>query len=162
MGTSCCRILIYLNSSFMFAVSVFQVVRFHNSPCSGGGGGSSLNGTCYTEAECSQRGGDTAGGCAQGFGVCCTCEKYIPTKRLPLLNLNCKVRVGCGGSSSENCTYFSSGGGGVGAGSCVARICPRSTDICQVNINSLFLKKIEERISCCLKSFCTETWYGRS
>ena len=41
---------------------------FPNDPCSGG----TKNGTCYTQAECSQRGGTNAGSCAGGFGVCCT------------------------------------------------------------------------------------------
>ncbi len=27
--------------------------------------------------ECSTKGGVAAGGCAEGFGVCCTCKKKI-------------------------------------------------------------------------------------
>ena len=45
--------------------------RFKNDPCDA----TTKNGTCYTASECEQRGGVNAGSCAQGYGVCCTCEK---------------------------------------------------------------------------------------
>merc|ERR1711990_1277259 len=81
---------------------VFQVVRFPNDPCTVTSG--SKNGTCYTAEECSTKGGTNAGSCASGFGVCCT------------------FTLSCGGSSSENCTYFDSSTS-QGTGSCKAEIC---------------------------------------
>ena len=50
-----------------FLVPLFQVVTFPNDACTG----SSKNGTCYTKAECSNRGGTQDGTCANGYGVCC-------------------------------------------------------------------------------------------
>ncbi len=44
--------------------------RFPNNACAG----ATRNGTCYTEAECSARGGTNSGSCAAGFGVCCVSE----------------------------------------------------------------------------------------
>ena len=42
--------------------------RFPNDICPGTSG---MNGTCYTQEECSDRGGTNGGACASGFGVCC-------------------------------------------------------------------------------------------
>jgi len=93
---------------------VFQVVRFPNDPCTVTGG--SKNGTCYTGEECSNKGGINAGSCAQGFGVCCT------------------FTFNCGGSSSENCTYFDSSTA-VAAGACKFEICQCSSNICQMRLD---------------------------
>ena len=41
------------------------------------------------------------------------------------------VTVGCGGSSSENCTYFEVTG--ATNGPCVASICKADSNICQVS-----------------------------
>ena len=38
--------------------------------------------------------------------------------------------MGCGASSSENCTYFE--GSSLATGECTGKICKCSTDICQV------------------------------
>jgi hypothetical protein len=46
-------------------------------------------------------------------------------------NRHFPVTLGCGGTSSQNCTYFESSGT-VGAGQCAATICKCSSDICQV------------------------------
>ncbi len=46
---------------------------------------------------------------------------------------SCTVSVGCGGVSSENCTYFDVGGAPNGA--CSATICPCSTGICQLRLD---------------------------
>ncbi len=67
--------------------------------------------------ECAQRGGSSAGSCAAGYGVCCT------------------FTIGCGGTSSENCTYFQSGGSEIGQ--CCATICPCGDNICQVRRHDL-------------------------
>jgi len=92
---------------------VFQVVRFPNDPCVIGS--SSKNGTCYTAEECSNKGGTNGGSCASGFGVCCT------------------FTIGCGGSTSENCTYFEYSGSNTGA--CNARVCKLSSAICQIRLD---------------------------
>merc|ERR1711990_179234 len=93
---------------------VFQVVRFPNDPCTVTGG--PKNGTCYTAEECSNKGGTNGGSCASGFGVCCT------------------FTLNCGGTSSENCTYFDSSTS-VNTGACRARICPINTNICQIRLD---------------------------
>ena len=43
------------------------------------------------------------------------------------------VTLGCGGTSSENCTYFQSGGQEVGQ--CRLKICPCSDNICQLRLD---------------------------
>ena len=43
------------------------------------------------------------------------------------------VTLGCGGKSSQNCTYFESSTA-PGAGACGITICECSTDICQVSL----------------------------
>merc|ERR1711944_7114 len=73
------------------------------------------NGTCYTAEECSNKGGTNGGSCASGFGVCCT------------------FTIGCGGSTSENCTYFEYSGSNTGP--CNARICKLSSAICQIRLD---------------------------
>merc|ERR1719220_1239772 len=93
---------------------VFQVVRFPNDPCTVTGG--PKNGTCYTAEECSNKGGTNGGSCASGFGVCCT------------------FTLNCGGSTSENCTYFDSSTT-VANGACKTEVCKCSTDICQIRLD---------------------------
>merc|ERR1712226_891429 len=92
--------------------NVFSVVRFPNDACVGT---SARNGTCYTEAECTNKNGANAGSCAQGFGVCCV---FI---------------ANCGASVAENCTYFESAGGESGA--CSLEICPCGSGICQMRLD---------------------------
>ncbi len=46
-------------------------MRFPNSGCTST---DNLNGTCYSTEECASRGGSSAGTCAGGYGVCCTCK----------------------------------------------------------------------------------------
>lgn len=53
---------------FSIVISLFSLVRFSNSPCTTSTG---YNGTCFTSAECSTKGGTGYGSCASGFGVCC-------------------------------------------------------------------------------------------
>lgn len=92
--------------------NVFTIVRFKNDPCAGS---SNRNGTCYTESECSNKGGTNAGSCAQGFGVCCVFVQ------------------GCGASVAENCTYFESSS--VQSGQCSLEVCPCSSGICQMRLD---------------------------
>ncbi|XP_059098987.1 uncharacterized protein LOC131893073 [Tigriopus californicus] len=93
-------------------LSLFQIITFPNDPCIGNAG---KNGTCYTPEECTAKGGSAAGTCAQGYGVCCS------------------FTVNCGGTRSENCTYFESSGNE--AGSCLATVCPCSDNICQLRLD---------------------------
>lgn len=93
---------------------IFQIVRFPNDVCTVSG---SKNGTCYTAEECSNKGGVNGGSCAEGFGVCC------------------QFTLGCGSTSSENCTYFTLGTSDAVAGECRAKICKCSSDVCQLRLD---------------------------
>merc|ERR1712141_497986 len=95
-------------------ISTFQIVRFPNDVCVGS---NSRNGTCYTSAECSDKGGTSSGSCADGFGVCCTF--LIST---------------CGSSTSENTTYWTNPTT-VSSGSCDLTICPVGDDICSIRLD---------------------------
>merc|ERR1712203_431959 len=90
----------------------FQIIKFPNDPCDVS---STKNGTCYTSEECSDKGGTSIGSCAEGYGVCCT------------------FSIGCGGSSSENCTYVEISS--PSAGMCNAQICPTTINICQIRLD---------------------------
>merc|ERR1719153_1456277 len=97
------------------ALSVFTVVKFPNTACTSSTAG--RNGTCYTNSECSAKGGSTSGSCASSFGVCCVFEKS------------------CGaGNIAENCTYFTSSAFSTGS-SCVLGICECSSDVCQLRLD---------------------------
>merc|ERR1739844_253497 len=89
-----------------------QIIKFPNDPCDVS---STKNGTCYTSEECSDKGGTSIGSCAEGYGVCCT------------------FSIGCGGASSEKCTYVEISS--PSAGQCNAQICPATTNICQIRLD---------------------------
>jgi len=91
----------------------FQIIKFPNDPCVVTGG--TKNGTCYTTEECSDKGGTSGGSCAEGYGVCC------------------QFTLGCGSSSTENCTYFELTTAPTGG--CSAQICRASTNICQIRLD---------------------------
>lgn len=93
-------------------IGIFNVVKFNNDPCDGD---NSKNGTCYTEDECSNKGGKAEGSCAEGYGVCCV------------------FSLGCGDSISENGTYFESSASVVGQ--CNLRVCPCNENICQLRLD---------------------------
>jgi len=96
-------------------LSVFTVVKFPNIVCLSSTTG--RNGTCYTNSECTAKGGSASGSCASGFGSCCIFEKS------------------CGGGSvAENCTYFTSTSLTTGS-SCSLTICKCSSDICQLRLD---------------------------
>lgn len=95
-------------------ISTFQVVRFPNDGCVGS---NSRNGTCYTSQECSNKGGNSAGSCADGFGVCCT---FLVST--------------CGSSASENMTAWTSPTT-VASGSCSLTVIPVSDDICSLRLD---------------------------
>eukprot|EP00095_Tigriopus_kingsejongensis_P004838 maker-scaffold713_size108309-snap-gene-0.14 protein:Tk04838 transcript:maker-scaffold713_size108309-snap-gene-0.14-mRNA-1 annotation:"hypothetical protein L798_10568" len=97
------------------AFSIFQVVTFPNDICSGEG---APNGTCYTSAECTSKGGAKSGTCAQGFGVCCI------------------FSLSCGQSSSENCTYITqSSTSSPASDPCQYTICKCSSNICRIRLD---------------------------
>lgn len=99
-------------------ISTFQIVRFPNDPCSGTAG--TRNGTCYTSAECSDKGGASAGSCADGFGVCCT---FVITS--------------CGQSSAENITYWDAPATVCAGCSCDLNINAINDNICQLRLDFL-------------------------
>ncbi|XP_068232505.1 uncharacterized protein [Palaemon carinicauda] len=68
-------------------LSLFSIIRFKNSMCSASNG---LTGVCYTQNTCVKNGGTSSGSCADGFGTCCV------------------TQIGCGGRTSNNCTYIES------------------------------------------------------
>jgi len=97
-------------------ISTFQIVRFPNDVCIGS---STRNGTCYTSAECSDKGGTSSGSCADGFGVCCV---FIVTS--------------CGTSSSENNTYWTTPTSlSTSTTSCELTVCPMNDDICSIRLD---------------------------
>lgn len=100
-------------------ISTFQIVRFPNDACKGT---STRNGTCYTSAECSDKGGSSSGSCADGFGVCCT---FVVNK--------------CEGASSENITYWDAPTGTylstLVPTTCQLKVCPTNNNICQLRID---------------------------
>ncbi|CAH1963133.1 unnamed protein product [Acanthoscelides obtectus] len=70
--------------------SLFTIVKFNNTQCNVTYNGYSYLGVCYTAGECQRLGGTSVGTCAAGYGVCCI------------------FRGSCGGSASQNCSYFES------------------------------------------------------
>jgi len=93
-------------------LSMFNIVRFPNDHCDGGG---SRNGTCYTKEECENKGGTNDGSCANGYGVCCT---FV---------------VNCGASLSENNTYFESDGDEKSH--CSISVCKGKASIVQLRLD---------------------------
>jgi len=97
-------------------LGIFSVVRFPNSACYGT---NSLNGTCYTSEECTNKGGLSVGACASSFGVCCT------------------FQPGCGSTTSENCTYHTvtSFSTTTNTSPCTYTVCPASTSVCKLRLD---------------------------
>lgn len=93
--------------------SLLSIVKFANDPC---GASNGSNGTCLTADECTTRSGTASGTCANGFGVCCV------------------VSIGCGGSTSTNNTYISQTST-TSSSTCSYKVCPISTDICQIRVD---------------------------
>jgi len=93
-------------------IGIFNVVKFNNDPCDSN---ETKNGTCYTEAECENKGGKASGSCAEGYGVCCVFTQS------------------CGDTVSQNSTYFESSAGLTGA--CNLRVCKCQSDIAQLRLD---------------------------
>merc|ERR1712109_212849 len=97
------------------AISIFNVVKFKNDVCAGGG---NQNGTCYTAEECSAIDGTASGTCAEGYGVCCI------------------VSLSCGSSSKQNCTYMvQAATTAPTTNPCTYTICPMSSNICRIRLD---------------------------
>jgi len=97
-------------------LSVFQIVKFKNEVCSADSG---EDGTCFTEAECSAKGGIASGTCASAFGVCCVFTVSA-----------------CGGVVTQDNTYIQSPNYPAPAppGMCMYTINKCDSNICQFRI----------------------------
>jgi len=79
--------------------NIFSIVQFKNTGCisemtlTSSSGNTYRNGTCFTAAECTEKGGSSSGSCAGGFGVCCV---FMTST--------------CGASISVNCSYIKNPG----------------------------------------------------
>jgi len=97
-------------------LSVFQIIKFKNEACPATSGDM---GICYTEAECTSKGGVAGGSCATGFGVCCvfTLDE-------------------CNGTVSEDNTYIQSPDypNAAPVGMCMFNIGKCDSGICQFKI----------------------------
>jgi len=98
-------------------IGIFNVVKFPNSVCEANG--NDIFGTCYTEAECSERGGTSSGSCADGFGVCCV------------------ISITCGQTSNENCTYLmlNNQRNADMANNCNYKICPVHDTVSRIRLD---------------------------
>merc|ERR1712072_1557674 len=97
------------------AISIFNVVKFKNDVCAGGG---NQNGTCYTAEECSAIDGTASGSCAEGYGICCI------------------VSLVCGSTSKQNCTYLvQAATTAPKTNPCTYTICPLSSNICRIKLD---------------------------
>ncbi|XP_065073926.1 uncharacterized protein LOC135697968 [Ochlerotatus camptorhynchus] len=97
----------------------YSVGRIANVYCMGSNG---LSGTCQIRGECAANGGIASGSCNSITfqAVCCV---YVNT---------------CGGSGSNNITYFQNSGYPAaynGGGSCIYTVVPPDTTICQLRID---------------------------
>jgi len=96
------------------AIGIFNVISFPNNVCDSDS--NSMNGTCYTAEECSDRNGLASGSCANGFGVCCI------------------ITVGCGDTTRENCTYLQLETS-TAPEDCSYTICPMDTSISRIRLD---------------------------
>jgi len=94
--------------------SIFQIIKFKNDACVGGG---NRNGTCYTAAECENLGGTEGASCADGFGVCCT------------------VTLTNGATTSLNESYIVQAAAALTPGAMMYTICPCSDDVCRIRFD---------------------------
>lgn len=94
-------------------LALFNMVSFPNDVCVGNG----RNGTCYTTAECSSKGGTAGAACAGGFGVCCT------------------VLMSCGNMTSVNNTYLIQSAITTQASACTYTICKSDPSVCRIKFD---------------------------
>jgi len=97
-------------------LSVFQIVKFKNDACPASDGNT---GVCFTEAECSAKGGVASGNCASAFGVCCVFTVSA-----------------CSGTVTQNNTYIQSPNypSPAPTGMCMFTLNKCDTNICQFRL----------------------------
>lgn len=100
--------------------SLFNVVKFKNSECQAVSS-TQLQGVCYTETECKNKGGTSDGNCAAGFGVCCVFRVNT-----------CPGTVTQNGTFLENPKYPTAM---ATAGACVYTVNRLQADICQIRLD---------------------------
>lgn len=102
------------------AFSLFNVVKFKNTGCQAASS-AALQGVCFTNQQCSDKGGRADGNCAASFGVCCIIS--VST---------------CGSTVTQNCTYIENVGfpaARAEMGACNYMITRCSSDICQIRLD---------------------------
>lgn len=152
--TFCFCLIFKIISIFL---SITFVSRFQNSLCTTE---MPQTGTCYTPNECSDLGGIASQSCASGFGVCCICKNCFWLAFYWYKNLTTDwilVKIQCGQSSSQNCTYFESPGLEQ-SGPCRSQIC-RLDNICQVIIATFSLKRIQLVYFISYLYFAVKAWF---
>jgi len=101
-------------------LSLFNVVKFTNSECQAKSD-ATLKGTCFSESECSDKGGTKDGNCAQGFGSCCVFKNNV-----------------CGSTLSQNNSYIENPGYPNkfdGTSPCAFKVQRMQSNICQVRLD---------------------------
>lgn len=96
------------------AIGIFNIISFPNIECIADS--TNTYGTCYTAEECSDRKGLASGSCADGLGVCCI------------------ITVGCGETTTENCTYLNLESTTTPE-DCSYTICPRDSSINRIKLD---------------------------
>jgi len=127
--------------------SLFTVVTFPNDQCTTKSS-TSTYGTCFSESECTSKGGTVDGNCAAGFGVCCTF-----------------TLSSCSTTVSQNCTYIQNPtypSGYTTTGSCAYSVTPLSSDICQLRLDFDAFDLVEGTTGACTDSFTVTGPTGRN
>ncbi|TRY74061.1 hypothetical protein TCAL_11518 [Tigriopus californicus] len=95
-------------------LSLFSLIQFPNDACPGSDG---RNGSCFTQGECDQRGGNAGGSCASGFGVCCVFIKM------------------CGQTVNTECSYLVQTRLTPVPSDCSYTICKSNPNICRIRLD---------------------------
>ena len=94
---------------------------------------------------------------------CCTSKWYCNKSFLAVWFTFVSVVLGCGGSTSQNCSYFQSSANTLQSGQCTLKICKCSTDICQVYVfwcSSKLIRRIwEQTMKKCIRIRTNTTFY---
>jgi hypothetical protein len=127
--------------------SLFSVVTFPNNQCTAKSD-NDMFGTCYTQSECSTKGGSIDGNCAAGFGVCCTF-----------------TLSSCGSSVNQNCTYIQNPSYPTSyttTGTCAFSVTPLSSEICQLRLDFTNFDIVETTLGVCTDSLTIAGPTGRN
>ncbi|XP_023345465.1 uncharacterized protein LOC111714560 [Eurytemora carolleeae] len=101
---------------------LFNIVKFPNSACNAS---EDKTGICYTEGECTAKGGEATLSCAQGFGKCCIFSSSCGMGS-GVITMRNKVEY------LENANYPRKD---VDPSLCMAQIEPINQNICQIRID---------------------------